>query len=74
MEEEDRVYEAKLATEQQADRGRHGNVDQVDDSGRRIKRLCVHPVEGVPDADTMLAQKLFLEGSEEELLRVANHN
>lgn len=55
-------------------RGRHGNVDQVDDSGRRIKRLCVHPIEGVPDADTMLAQKLFLEGSEEELLRVANHS
>lgn len=55
-------------------RGRHGNVDQVDASGNRIKRLCVHPVEGVPDADTMLAQKLFLEGSEEELLRVANHS
>lgn len=54
-------------------RGRHGNIDQVDAAGKLIKSLCVHPTMQVPDADTMLAQKLWLEFNEPELLRVANH-
>jgi hypothetical protein len=54
-------------------RGRHGNIDQVDDHGRVLRSLCVHPTMNVPDADTMLAQKLWLEGNESELLRTANH-
>jgi hypothetical protein len=56
----------------QIQRGRHGNVKQVDDHGNVIRSLCVHPILGVPDADTMLAQKLYLEHAEEELLQVAN--
>lgn len=56
-------------------RGRSRNVQQVDrSSGLVLKTLCAHPIELVPDADTMLAQKLFLEASEEEFLRVANHS
>lgn len=56
------------------ERGRSRNVKQVTAEGRVIKTLCAHPAEEVPDADTMLAQKLFLECSEEEFLRVANHS
>ncbi len=46
------------------DRGHQGNVKQVDEKGSIIRSFCVHPV-GVPVADTMLAQKLFLESSDE---------
>lgn len=56
------------------ERGRSRNVKQVTADGRIIKTLCAHPAEAVPDADTMLAQKFFLESSEEEFLRVANHS
>lgn len=58
----------------QVHRGRSRNVVQVDASGRRIKTLCAHPTALVPDADTMVAQKLMLEGCEEDFLRVANHS
>lgn len=49
-------------------RGRARNVIEV--STRRT--YCCHPVDNVPDADTMLAQKLMLESAEEEFLRLAN--
>lgn len=55
------------------ERGRSGNVKQVDEQGRVLKRLCLHPIESVPDADTMLAQKLLLETDEEQFLQTANH-
>ncbi len=55
-------------------RGRSRNVEQVDASGRRLKTLCAHPAELVPDPDTMLAQKFMLETAEEEFLRIANHS
>lgn len=35
---------------------------------------CAHPGELVPDADTMLAQKLMLEADEPAFLRVANRH
>jgi hypothetical protein len=63
---ERRIYRIK--------RGRSANVEQVDVNGNRIKRLCIHPVAPVPDADTMVAQKLMLETGEEEFLRIANHS
>ena len=55
-------------------RGRSRNVQQVDESGRVLKTLCAHPVPLLPDADTMLAQKLMLETREEDFLRIANHS
>ena len=55
-------------------RGRVRNVQQVDASGRVLKHFCIHPREEVPDADTMLAQKLLLESMEQEFLRIANHS
>ena len=65
---EERIYRIR--------RGRSRNVEQVDATGRRIKTLCAHPIAAVPDADTMLAQKLMLETPEmqEEFLRIANHS
>ncbi len=53
-------------------KGRAGNVEQVDEKGVRLKKLCFHPTENVPDFDVMLAQKLMLECCEEEVLRIAN--
>jgi hypothetical protein len=56
------------------ERGRSQNVKQVTPEGRILKTLCMHPVMSVPDADTMLAQKLYLEGAEDEFLSIANHS
>jgi len=56
------------------ERGRSRNIKQVTADGRIIKTLCAHPVMDVPDADTMLAQKLYLEAEEDEFLRIANHS
>ena len=54
-------------------RGRHGNVDQVDVNGKILKSFCIHPTIACPDEDTMLTQKFWLESREREFLRVANH-
>lgn len=53
-----------------------GNIQQVDPTnGQRLKTLCIHPREQTPVEDSMLAQKLMLEGGmEDELLRIANHS
>jgi len=53
-------------------RGRAGNIDLIDETGKALKSLCVHPRDDVPDADTMLAQALMLRFDEESLLRLAN--
>ncbi len=54
-------------------RGRAGNVNLLDGPcGREVKKLCCHPNERVPDADTMLAQKLLIEFNEELFLKTAN--
>jgi hypothetical protein len=52
--------------------GRSGNIDAFNKNGKFKYRLCVHPTMQVPDADTVLAQKLMLETDEEMLLRLAN--
>lgn len=53
-------------------RGRSTNVDELDGSGKVVARLCAHPREGVPNADTMLAQMLMLQTDEAEFRRIAN--
>lgn len=53
------------------DRGTHGNIKRLDDKGSIIETLCVQP-GGVPTADAMLAQKLWLETNEEKLRKTAN--
>lgn len=54
------------------DKGFAGNVRLVDETGKIMKRYCIHPSERVPDEDCMLAQKLLLETDEARFLRVAN--
>ena len=54
-------------------RGTHGNVEKVDPTSldRALERYCVQP-DGVPTADSMLAQKLALECHPEAFFSVAN--
>jgi hypothetical protein len=54
------------------DRGRSRNVRLVDERDQVLRNYCIHPREMVPDADTMLVQKLMLEAAEPEFLRIAN--
>jgi hypothetical protein len=54
--------------------GRQGNVDVIGRDGRIQHRLCAHPSVDVPNADTMLAQKLHLELDDDAFVRVANRH
>ena len=55
------------------ERRRVANIVLLHRDGSPSERLCVHPIEGVPDEDTMLAQKLWIEGGmERELIGLAN--
>jgi hypothetical protein len=51
---------------------RYRGLVRVYEQGRATKRLCVGPVETVPDADVVLMHKLMIEGNEEEYLKTAN--
>ena len=53
---------------------RHGvqmNVEQLDQSGKRIRMLCFVPEGGLAVGDVMLAQKIALELYETEALGIA---
>lgn len=58
----------------QIQKARVANILELNAQGRPIGRYCVHPSLDCPDADTMLAQKLWLENQPEELLRMANRH
>ena len=45
---------------------------RVYEDGVLALRLCVQPVEPIPDGDTLVLHKLMIEGNEEEYLRIAN--
>ena len=45
---------------------------QVIENGRAVMRLCVQPVESLPDADVVVLHKLMIEGNEEHYLQKAN--
>lgn len=45
---------------------------QVIENGRAIMRLCLQPVECLPDADVVVLHKLMIEGNEETYLQKAN--
>jgi hypothetical protein len=45
---------------------------QVIDNGRTIMRLCLQPVECLPDADIVVLHKLMIEANEETYLQKAN--
>jgi hypothetical protein len=45
---------------------------QVVENGRAIMRLCLQPVECLPDADVIVLHKLMIEANEEMYLQKAN--
>ncbi len=45
---------------------------QVMENGRAIMRLCLQPVECLPDADVVVLHKLMIEANEEMYLEKAN--
>ncbi len=45
---------------------------QVIDNGRATMRLCLQPVECLPDADIIVLHKLMIEANEETYLQKAN--
>ena len=60
--EPQRVYRVPLAK---------GYV-QVVEQGRTVMRLCVQPIEYLPDADVVVLHKLMIEADEENYLLRAN--
>lgn len=66
------VYGQKTKKQYLIKDGRVGNVEELDSAGRTRRRYCAHPQMGLPDADTMLAQKLMIECNEDEFLDKAN--
>jgi hypothetical protein len=45
---------------------------QVIENGKAVMRLCVQPVERLPDADVVVLHKLMIEANEELYLQQAN--
>jgi hypothetical protein len=45
---------------------------QVIENGQAVMRICVQPVENLPDADIIVLHKLMIEGNEETYLQKAN--
>jgi hypothetical protein len=52
-------------------RGSQMNVEELTETGVRVRGLCVVPKGKLPIGDILLAQKLALELMEEEALKVA---
>lgn len=62
--------------------GRQGRVYRVPrgpgqvlvvEHGRVMERLCLQPMESLPEADVILMHKLFIEADEQTYLATANH-
>jgi len=49
-----------------------GGFIQVIENGKAVMRLCVQPVERLPDADMIVLHKLMIEANEEHYLQKAN--
>ena len=45
---------------------------QVIEHGHAVMRLCIQPVESLPDADIVILHKLMIEANEEYYLQKAN--
>ena len=48
------------------------HVEELDQQGQCVRRLCFYPQGGLVDGDIMLAQKIALETFETEALAIAN--
>ncbi len=51
---------------------RRGKMIKVYESGKLVMKLCVGPVQMIPEADVVLVHKLMIEGNEQEYLQKAN--
>jgi len=51
---------------------RHNGYVQVFENGRATMRLCLQPVENLPDGDVVVLHKLMIEANEETYLQKAN--
>lgn len=49
-----------------------GGFVQVIEDGRAVMRLCVQPIERLPEADVIVLHKLMIEANEEHYLQNAN--
>jgi hypothetical protein len=49
-----------------------GGFVQVIEDGKAVMRLCVQPIERLPDADVIVLHKLMIEANEEHYLQRAN--
>lgn len=64
---------AKSGTRYRIKSGIVGNVIQLNEEGKAVKRLCAHvPYGEVPDPDNHLTQMFMLRHHEADFLRVAN--
>ena len=68
----DTLVSVKSGNKYKINKGRTRNIQRVDEQGKVLEHLCVHPAMYVPDFDTMLTQKLWLETAEEKIRKVAN--
>lgn len=59
----DRVYRVPRAS---------SGFVQVIEHGKMVMRLCVQPIEHLPDADVIVLHKLMIEANEEYYLQKAN--
>lgn len=50
----------------------HSGYVQVFEHGHAIMRLCLQPVESLPDGDLVVLHKLMIEANEETYLQKAN--
>lgn len=46
---------------------------QVVEGGRVVERLCVQPVDALPEADVILMHKMLIQSDERAYLETANH-
>lgn len=46
---------------------------QVVEGGRVVERLCVQPLDSLPEADVILMHKMLIEADESSYLATANH-
>ena len=54
-------------------KGRSGNVELVDPNTHEpLERYCAHPVDNVPDEDTVVAQMMMLLHAERDFIALAN--
>jgi hypothetical protein len=63
---------ARDGTQFRIKHGWAGNIEELNAAGKPVNRFCIHPVDSVPYADNLLAQKLLLETDPDKFRKIAN--